>query len=222
MSFFYFTPKKTHEQLMKETLQKQKRILVKTKNAVNREINAIEREETRVTKRLEKMCEKSYPEDKKREEATKIRDLRKRRTQTTRTLNTITNATAKLEQAKQTATMTKALKEVAIILYQLNNLYPIKDLQVISNEYQKQNMNMDIKEEIIDDVFESLQDDDEDEDETEEQILDDIMEEANLKLKETLSIHSVPANDNSTIISEFIEDDLEKRLNALKSNNIKF
>lgn len=116
-------------------------------------------------------------------------------------------------------TMTEAMRNITIVLRNINRRIHLPQIQRILRDFEKEVDMCDIKENYIDDSIDDTFDNDEDEEES-EQILNKVLDELGLQLTDTLATLPPAINgddlSNLQTTSAYDENDLVRRLKRLR------
>lgn len=208
------TSKNLHEQLREE-----KRQLNRSIREIEREIYKLDIEKTQIEKNI-KLYAKKNEMALVRTSAQNLVKIRQTITKYSKIKSHLCTMKIKLQTVQSSEQLNKNIKELNNIMSRVNKYIKLKDLQQSVNEYQTQTNEMDLKEDMLDDLFDTVNYDidlAEAEDEVVQKVLDELGIEVNAKLTQIPNItNTVTAEKQEENKENANMSDLEQRINNLK------
>ncbi|CRG93156.1 vacuolar protein sorting-associated protein 2, putative [Plasmodium gallinaceum] len=199
---------------LEECLREEKRNLNRSIRELEREIYKLENEKKQIEKNIKLYAKKN--------DITLVRTLAKDLVKIRQTVSKYSKIKShlfsmkiKLQSVKSSEQLSKSLKDINKLIKRVNNYLKLKDINSSINEFQKQNNEVSLKEDMLDDLFDTLNYDIdmiEEEDEIVAKVLDELGIQLNSKLEEIPAVNTIQNEKNEDVnISN-----LEERINNLK------
>ncbi|VWU52654.1 vacuolar protein sorting-associated protein 2, putative [Hepatocystis sp. ex Piliocolobus tephrosceles] len=199
---------------IEECIREEKRNLNRYMRELEREIYKLENEQKQIEKNI-----KIYA---KKNDISLVRTLAKDYVKMKQTIGKynkiksyIFSMKIKLQSVKSSQQLSKNLKDMNKIMGKVNNALKLKDINMSLNEFQKQNNEVSLKEDILDDLFEDMSYDidlEEQEEELVSKVLEGLGIQMNTKLDEIPAVKNLETEQQTSVNVT----DLEERINNLK------
>ncbi|SBT75907.1 vacuolar protein sorting-associated protein 2, putative [Plasmodium ovale] len=200
---------------VEECLREEKRKLNRSIREIEREIFKLENAKNNIEKKIKMYVSKN--------DITLIRTLAKDFVHIKNTISKFNKIKShlfsmqiKLQSVKSSEQLSKNLKNMNMVIKKVNNYLKLENINNCINEFQKENNKVNLKEDMLDDLFETLNYDIDLEDEEDiivSKVLDSIGVNLNSKLGEIPYLKQSPKEED---INTFNETTIEERINNLK------
>jgi len=213
MSWFKKTP------TVKEQMKANERVIKKSTRDVTRERNDLERQEKKLEQEI-KLAAKQGNKQACTILAKQLVQLRKQKTRTYAMNSKMQSIGTQQKMMHSNMKMADAMATTTKTMVDMNKVMdPMKTAKTMQ-EFEKQNMKMEMTEEMINDTMDEVFDDSGDEEEQDaivSQVLDEIGIEITGKMVNAPSAHRGDLGESSKKAAGMSDDDLERQLAALKS-----
>ncbi|SCA48650.1 vacuolar protein sorting-associated protein 2, putative [Plasmodium ovale] len=200
---------------IEECLREEKRKLNRSIRELEREIYKLENDKNNIEKKIKMYVNKN--------DITLIRTLAKDFVHIKNTISKFNKIKSylfsmkiKLQSVKSSEQLSKNLKNMNMVIKKVNNYLKLENINNCINEFQKENNKVNLKEDMLDDLFETLNYDidiEEEEDIIVSKVLDSIGVNLNSKLGEIPYLKQSLKEED---INTFNETNIEERINNLK------